>query len=291
MSKVRCVVPSQNELGETPLWCPRTNAVWWLDIERPKLQSFDPSTGRRRSFSFSCAFLGSLALRRSGGFLLALDLGLHAFDPATGELAHFCDVETARWNNRLNDGRCDTRGRFWVGTMDVGLKAPTGALYSVDAEKTVTRHEQGVIVSNSIALSPDQRTLYFSDTRRFTMWAFALDPELGVLSNRRVFVDHTATGDRPDGACVDEEGCVWVAMFTGSRIARYRPNGLLDRTIPVPVTNPTCVCFGGSDLSTLYITSARKFLSPAQLTAEPLAGALLAIEPGVRGIPEAQFAG
>ena len=230
-------------------------------------------------------------MRRSGGFLLALDRGLHAFDPATGELAPFCEVETGPANNRLNDGRCDAQGRFWVGTMDVGLTDPTGALYSVDADGTVMRHVEGVVVSNSIAFSPDGRTLYFSDTRRFTTWAFDLDPELGVLSNRRVFVDHTAARDRPDGACVDEEGFVWVAMFAGSRIARYRPDGVLDRTIPLPVTNPTCLCFGGPDLSTLYITSARKFLSPAQLAAEPLAGALLAVEPEVRGLPEAWFAG
>jgi sugar lactone lactonase YvrE len=155
----------------------------------------------------------------------------------------------------------------------------------------VARHQGDVVVSNSIAISPDRRTLYFSDTRRFVMWAFDFDEERGVLSNRRVFVDHSAARDRPDGACVDEEGCVWVAMFAGKRIVRYRPDGTLDRTIEVPVTNPTCVCFGGADLATLYITTARKFLSPAQLEAEPLAGALLAVEPGVRGLPEAQFAG
>src|SRR5688572_3278217 len=117
MSNVRCAVQAQNEHGQTPLWCPRTNAVCWLDIGRPKLQTFDPAAGRRQSFSFPCAFLGSLALRRAGGFLLALDLGLHTFDPATGELAHFCDVETGPWNNRLNDGRCDAHGRLWIGTM------------------------------------------------------------------------------------------------------------------------------------------------------------------------------
>ena len=290
MAKVRCVVQSGDTLGETPLWCPRSKALWWLDIETPKLQSFDPLTGRHQAFPFSTNFLGSLALRRSGGFLLALDLALHAFDPATGRLDHLCDVETGG-NNRLNDGRCDARGRFWVGTMDVGLSEPSGALYSVAADGTVTRHLDDVIVSNSIAISPDQRTLYFSDTRRFVTWAFDLDAAAGTLSNRRVFLDLTATRDRPDGACIDAEGHVWVAIFAGGRVARYRPDGTLERSIALPVTNPTCLCFGGDDLSTLYITTARKFLSPAQLEAEPLAGALLAVETGVKGLPESQFAG
>ena len=290
MTDVRWVVDAQNLLGETPLWCPRTRSVWWLDIEQPKLQAFHPETGDYRVFPFETDFLGSLALRQSGGLILALNLALHAFDPETGRLDHLCDVETGA-QNRLNDGRCDAQGRFWVGTMDVGLSEPRGALYSVAADHSVRRHAQDIIVSNTIAVSPDQRTLYVSDTRRFVTWAYDLDSASGTLSRRRVFVDFSATRDRPDGACIDAEGHVWIAMFSGSRIARYRPDGTLDRVIGLPVTNPTCLCFGGDDLATLYISTARKFLSAEQLAAEPLAGALLAIESGVRGLPESMFAG
>lgn len=288
---VRCVFASGDELGETPLWCDRTNALWWIDIEKPRLQSFEPASGRHRAFAFPQRFLGSAALRREGGFLLALDRSLYLFDPEERRLEHFCDVETAPLDNRLNDGRCDGLGRFWIGTMDVGLQKPTGSLYRIGADRTVAKSHGGVIVSNSIAIAPDQRTFYYSDTRRFVMWAFDFDARRGALSNKRVFVDHSASRDRPDGACVDEEGYVWVAMFGGARVARYSPDGRLDRTIPLPVTNPTCVCFGGADLSTLYITSARKFLSREQLDAEPLAGALLAVTVPTRGLPEARFAG
>jgi sugar lactone lactonase YvrE len=291
MSDVHRVVASSDQLGETPLWCPRSRAVWWLDIEQPKLQSYNPQTGQHRVYSIDAKFVGSLALRKSGGFLIALDLALFTFDPETLRLERFCDVESGDKDNRLNDGRCDRQGRFWVGTMDNGLREPNGALYSVGRDGSVVRHFDGVIVSNCIAISPDQKTLYFSDTRRYTIWAFDLDVESGSISNRRVFVDYTTTHDRPDGACVDAEGFIWNAIFAGGRVVRYTPDGRIDRTIKVPVTNPTCICFGGPTLETLFITTARKFLTPAQLAAEPWAGALLAVEPGVKGLPESAFAG
>ena len=208
MSDMRRVVASTDQLGETPLWCPRSRVVWWIDIEKPKLQSFDPDTGAHRVIPFAADFLGSIALCRNGGLLVALDRRLHRFDPHSGALELFCTVEGDDVDNRLNDGRCDGRGRLWIGTMDNKIMEPTGAFYSVDADGTVTRHFGDVRVANSIAISPDQKTLYFSDTRRFTMYAFDLEVEAGMISNRRVFVDYTATRERPDGACVDAEGFI-----------------------------------------------------------------------------------
>jgi sugar lactone lactonase YvrE len=140
-----------------------------------------------------------------------------------------------------------------------------------------------------VAIAPDQRTLYVSDTRRFVTWAFDLDVVAGKLSNRRVFVDYSATRERPDGACIDSHGCVWTAIFAGGKIVRYTPQGRVDRVVPVPVTNPTCLCFGGADLKTLFITSARKFLSPERLQAEPLAGSVLSFETDIAGLPEQRF--
>jgi sugar lactone lactonase YvrE len=291
MTDICRVVASTDQLGETPLWCPRARVVWWIDIEKPKLQSFDPRSGEHRVIPFNADFLGSIALRRKGGLLVALDRKLFTFDPDSEELAFFCAVEADDIDNRLNDGRCDSHGRLWIGTMDNKILEPTGAFYSVVGDGTVTRHFGDVRVANSVAISPDQKTLYFSDTRRFTMYAFDLDVEAGAIANRRVFVDYTATGERPDGACVDAEGFIWNAIFGGGRVVRYAPDGTTVRTIAVPVTHPTCVCFGGPDLDTLYITTARKFLTPEQLAAEPWAGSLLATAPGVKGLPEQMFAG
>jgi sugar lactone lactonase YvrE len=184
---------------------------------------------------------------------------------------------------------CDAQGRFWVGTMDNMLNRPTGSLYRIDPDGKAVRMQSDVIVSNSITISPRQDRLYFSDTRRYMSWQFDLDAAAGTLNNRRPFVDYTATRDRPDGACVDAEGFVWTAIFEGSRVVRYSPAGEVDQLIQLPVTNRTCICLGGPDLKTMYVTTARKFLDDAQLTAEPLAGCVLAIDVDVPGLPERRF--
>jgi sugar lactone lactonase YvrE len=291
VTEIRRVSEPRDLLGETPLWCEKTKCLWWVDIDRAQLQRFCPENGRHDLFSFDAKHAGSLALRSSGGLLIGLDLGLFTFDPRSGKLLPFCQVEPAHLNNRLNDGRCDGAGRFWVGTMDNDLSEPTGSLYRIEPDGSVIRALKDVIVSNAIAISPDQKTFYFSDTRRFTIRAFDLDLAAGTLANERIFVDHTKAQDRPDGACVDAEGFIWNAIFAGRRVVRYAPDGRIHRVIDLPVTNPTCVCFGGPGLRTLYITTARKFLSREQLRSEPWAGAVLAVDAGVTGLPEKRFAG
>lgn len=287
--KLECVVRSCDQLGETPLWCDRTQKLWWLDIEKPKLQGFDPSSGMHEIFADSEAtYLGSQALTESGGHLLARDMSLHTRSPF-GEQRLFAEVETGL-DNRLNDGRVDAWGRFWVGTMDNQLHRPNGALYRVDPDGSVEKIFGDVIVSNGIAFSPDRRRLHFTDTRRYQSFVLDMDPQSGTVTNRRLFADYSATGDRPDGACFDADGGLWTAFFGAGRIVRYAPDGRIDTVIPMPVTNPTCVCFGGADLRTLYITTASKFLSTAQLEAEPLAGAVFAIEGIAQGMPENRFA-
>jgi len=301
-SRVECVVEAADQLGETPLWCERTGRLWWVDIERPRLQSLDPATGAREIHPFDVTFLGCHALTRGGAQLLAVDLALHLRDPASGALDLFTTVEPGAGNrpddggpdasgavNRLNDGRVDARGRLWIGSMDNGLRRPTGSLYRVDPDGSVHRILGDVIVSNGITFSPDDRTLYFTDTRRYRTWRFDLDIDDGRATNRQVFADYADTRDRPDGACVDVDGCIWTAFFGGGRVARYRPNGVIDRVVPMPVTNPTCVCFGGRDYTTLYVTSATKFLTPEQRASEPLAGHLFAIEGIGQGLPEHRF--
>lgn len=287
---LQCVVPGQDVLGETPLWCERTQSLLWLDIDGGRLQRFHPASGRHDVFTFEQRHVGSLALTTEPGrVLLGIELGLWWFDLGSGALRPLCQVEPADLDNRLNDGRCDARGHFWVGTMDNQLHRPQGALYRVAPDGRVQRPFGDVIVSNTIAFSPDQRTLYFSDTRRFMTWCFAVDIDAGTLSQRRVFVDHTATRSRPDGACVDAEGHVWNAIFGGARVVRFTPAGAVDRVIELPVSNPTCVCLGGPELKTLYITTARKFLDRTQLRHEPWAGSVLAIDVDTPGLPEHRF--
>ena len=287
---LRCVVPGQDLLGESPLWCAQTQSLLWLDIDAGRLQRFHPASGRHDRFEFDARYAGSLALTHTPGqVLIGLDLGLFLFDLGSGECRLLCQVEPADQDNRLNDGRCDAMGRFWVGTMDNRLSRPHGAFYRVDPDGSVQRQFGDVIVSNTVAFSPDSTRLYFSDTRRYVTWRFALDVAGGALSQREVFVDHTAHRERPDGACVDAQGFVWTALFGSGRLVRYSPDGQVERTIALPVTNPTCICLGGPDLKTLYITSARKFLDRSQLRREPLAGAVLALDVDVPGLPERRF--
>lgn len=285
---IDAVVRNADQLGETPLWCERTRKVWWLDIEQPKLQCFDPVTGSHDVVALPGTFAGTQALTEAGDRLLGEDLTLYRRDLTLGTRANVATVERGM-DNRLNDGRVDGRGRFWVGTMDNGLHRPNGGLYRIDPTGETTKVESDVIVANGIAFSPDGKTLYFTDTRRHVCYAYDLDIDDGVVTHRRVFADHTSTGERPDGACVDVDGCIWMAFFAGGRIVRHRPDGTVDRVVAMPVTNPTCLCFGGPDLRTLYVTSATKFLSPAQRAAEPDAGSLFAIEGLGQGLPEHRF--
>jgi len=285
---VSAVVRGADQLGETPLWCERTQQLWWIDIERPALQSFDPATGAHHRRPMPGTFFGSQALTRTGERLVAVDLELRLLDVDSAAMAPFTVVETDL-DNRLNDGRVDPRGRLWIGTMDNALHRPQGSFYRVDADGGLTRMATDIVVSNGIAFSPDGRTLYFTDTRRHRSYAFDLDLDDGTITNRRLFADYSTTGERPDGACIDVDGCLWTAFFAGGRIVRYRPDGRIDRTIQLPVSNPTCVAFGGPDLKTLYVTSATKFLTPAQRAAEPLAGSLLAVEGLGQGLPEHRF--
>lgn len=287
---IRSFSAPQDILGETPLWCDRTQTLFWLDIDSRKLQHLDPITGRTDTFLFDCRYAGSLALTTEPNtVLIGLDLGLHLFDLKTRQLRPLCQVEPADLDNRLNDGRCDAAGRFWVGTMDNQLSRPNGAFYRVDPSGHVLRIDGDVIVSNSIGFSPTNDRVYFSDTRRYMTWQYGLELASGQVGERKVFVDHTRTRSRPDGICVDSQGYVWNAIFAEGRVVRYSPEGVAVQVIDLPVTNPTCVCLGGPELKTLYITTARKFLNSQTLDQEPLSGSVLAIEVDVPGLAEHRF--
>lgn len=292
-TQIDCVVQGADILGETPRWCERTGRLWWVDVRRPALQWYDPSSGRHAAIRLHPDLVtGAIALRESGGFLLATAAGLHVFDPDTGEtprlLAH---PEQGKPGMRLNDGRCDRRGRFWVGSMHDTQRLPVGTLYRFDEQHRCEPMFQGFVLPNSLCWSPDDRTLYFADTHNQMVWAFDYDIDDGVISNQRVFQDWTHQIGRPDGATVDVDGCVWTCMVASGQLIRLTPHGEVDQVIQLPVTNPTCPAFGGANLDTLFITSHSQRLPPDVHAREPLAGALLSIRPGVQGLPEARYRG
>ena len=289
MTSVEVVQKSDAQLGETPLWDARTGRLTWIDIERPRLYSLAPETGQFDSVAQPGTYLGSQALTRSGRLVLARDLDLVTCAPDGSDVIQLATTpDEAMPATRLNDGRVDRQGRLWIGTMDNELHRRIGGLYRVDPDGTMTRFYDDVIVANGIAFAPKGDAMWFTDTRRNLTWKLFLSED-GTPVGREVWADYSATGDRPDGACVDIDGCLWQAFFAGGRVIRYTPDGRIDREITLPVTNPTCLCFGGRDMKTLFVTSASKFLTPEQRALEPLAGSVFALEGVGQGLPENLF--
>jgi sugar lactone lactonase YvrE len=288
MDTPRRIGDATDILGEGPVWCPRAQALWWVDIQAPAVRRWQAATGAVRSWTMPEP-VGSLALR-GGGLLVALKRGLAFLDTDTGALTPAAPPHGEDADMRFNDGRCDRQGRFWAGTMGEANPTPRGHLYRLDPATGVAAVLHGIAIPNGLCWSPDGRTMYFADSPTRTILAFAYDPATGALGERRVFA-RVAPPGIPDGAIVDAEGYMWSAEYGGGRITRYAPDGRVDRRLALPVSQPTCCAFGGPDLSTLFVTCARAGLSAATLAAEPLAGAVLAYEPGVRGLPEPCYAG
>jgi sugar lactone lactonase YvrE len=193
--------------------------------------------------------------------------------------------------NRFNDGRTDPSGRFWAGTMSDESRLPTGALYCLDADRSCRRVVDDVILSNGLCWSPDGATMYHADSWKRTMWRYRYDQDTGAIFDRRIFFEPASGMGAPDGAVTDSDGFVWLAMWGGSAVLRLDPNGNIERKVDLPVTQPTCPCFGGKDLGTLYVTSAAFGLDPASAANQPNAGGIFALDLDVRGLPSVRYRG
>ena len=286
-------LPARAQLGECPLWSPTEARLYWEDIDGRAVHRFDPATGVDEVRA-APGRPGSLALTATPGRLLvAVEGRLSFLDWASGEWEDWIDLEPEGRGNRMNDGRCDPAGRFWVGTMfdPTSAEQATGSLYRIDADGRSTVTRTGIGVPNGLAFAPDGRTMYWADTHRDTVWAYDYDVDTGEARDERVFLDFSGLPGRPDGACIDEDGCYWIACVYGSAVLRVTPRGDVDRQFAVPTLKPTMPAFGGPSLSTLFITSIGGGGSHAVDPAQPSAGDLFAIETGYRGIPEPHFAG
>jgi len=266
---VERVVDSQDRLGECPIWDERMHALWWVDIHGNALKRYD---GTHVTAMPMPEPPGSIALRRAGGLLVAMQSGVFVLGPRQPQ--PFVRPAEHEAGLRFNDGRCDRAGRFWVGTLLEPDFPPRGVLYRIEADGRATAMRSALHVPNSLAWSPDGRTMYFADTPRHKIWAYDYDAAAGTFSQERLFAaPHPGL---PDGSCVDADGCLWNAEWGGSRVVRYTPEGKIDRVLAVPAKNPTCCAFGGTRLDTLYITSAD-------------GAGLFAARPGVTGLLESRF--
>ena len=280
----------RDRLGEGPLWDSQDQALYWIDSLGCSIRRLDPSNGEVENWPVP-DMIGSMALRKSGGAVIALKSGFHFFDFDSGTATPIVDPEPGEERTRFNDGKVDRQGRFLAGSMDMpGIKESLGSLYRLDSDLQLEKLREGVGVSNGPCFSPDGSTFYFADSPRRMIWAYDYDGETGSLSNMRTFIDLQPLDAFPDGATVDADGCLWSALVTRGQIGCFSTDGELVRTVDVPTDHPSSVMFGGPDLDVLYVTSIWEFRQAK--TENEMNGHLFAIHGlGSVGLPEPRFGG
>lgn len=273
-------------LGESPVWVARDAALWFVDIKLQHIYRFDPVAGVGAALRRwdAPAQIGWILPAQTGDFIVGLQTGLARFAPETARFTPLRDPEPAWPGNRLNDATTDPAGRLWFGSMDDSEAALTGRFYVYDADDLRDCGLPPVAITNGPALSPDGRTLYYTDTLRRTIHAVAVHDD-GTLGTPRPFVEIEPGAGYPDGPTVDSAGCLWTGLYGGWGVRRYAPDGRLIETVALPTANITKIAFGGPGLTTAYATSARKGLDPGALAAQPEAGHLFAFEVEVPGLP------
>jgi sugar lactone lactonase YvrE len=285
-----CVLDIKASLGECPVWSVDEQSLYWIDINAPSLNRFDPLTGGNTAWPMPEA-IGCFALRESGGFVAALRSGIW-FGDRDGKLRRkIADAPYDPAHHRFNDGRTDPQGRFWAGSMNEYRDAATAALYCMGVDHALIPMISGITISNGLAWSPDSRTMYHADTPTRMIRAWDFDPASGGVSNQRVFARFLGENERPDGGAVDREGCYWSALYRGGKVVRLSPRGEMLAEVPLRAMCPTMCAFGGPDLKTLYVTTARQRREPEELARLPQSGGIFAMRVDVPGMAEPKFAG
>lgn len=284
---IDCVLRHRCLLGESPVWSPSENSLYWVDIHRPSILRWNLSGSDVEEWPMP-ENIGSIGLAPAG-VVAALRLGFAIVDLPGGKISRGPSPIAGRANLRFNDGRVDRRGRFWAGTVSEKRVPGQASLYRFDGHGAFEM-AQGFTVSNGISWSPDDKVMYFADSWARRIYVFDYDIDDGTLGERRIFATFAENEGIPDGATVDVDGCYWIAHFDGGRLSRYTPDGRLDRSILMPVPRPTSCAFVGRRLDTLLVTSASFNLSAEQLAAAPLSGSIFALNVGTQGLPDPVFA-
>lgn len=280
-------------LGECPVWSAAESVLYWVDIDGRAVHRFDPDAAADATWTVP-GRPGSIALTNEPGVLIiAMEHQLTRLDWATGASTPWLPLEESGTGNRLNDGRCDTAGRFVVGSMfaDTTAGRRTGRLHRVEESGASTLLKAEIGVTNGLAFDPTRRRMYFADTPTDAVMVFDYDPDTGHATNERLFFDYSGVPGKPDGACIDADGCYWSASVYGWAVIRITPDGTLDRRIDLPVEKPSMPCFGGHDLRTLYVTTISSGGTAPSAPGRDgfVPGTLLAIDAGVTGITEPTF--
>jgi sugar lactone lactonase YvrE len=291
MPPVTIALDARAQLGEGPRWHEGEQRLYWVDIARNELHRFDPASGRDEVRRFA-APIGCFAFRARGGLVLAMKDGLALLDDWTAEPVPFGEqIFAGKPDLRANDGRTDPAGRFWVGSVNMAKSARDAALYRIDAAGRWTLIENDMMTCNGAAFNAEGTAFRHADTPSHSLRGYAVDPATGELSSRLIVHEFVHGTGRPDGGSFDAEGCYWSALFDGGRVVRLSPAGEILQTVALPASRPTMIAFGGADLRTAYVTSARTGLSDTALADEPHAGAIFCFPVTVPGLPETPFAG
>jgi sugar lactone lactonase YvrE len=286
MDDIVHVLPSRNKLGEGPVWSADEQKLYWVDILNNSFSRYDPISGTQENFQVAEP-IGVLALRASGGLVMATKTGFAFWDEQQQELNYVARLFDNKPHMRFNDGAVDCRGRFWAGSA--GGEAE-GSLYRLDPDGSVHEMITGVSISNGIGWSPDNTIMYYTDSPLHIIYTYDFDAETGAISNRRTFAHTPDEAYEPDGLAVDSEGYIWSACWNAAKIIRYAPDGTIDSVIQVPALRTTSCVFGGPDLEDLYITSSRADLSAQELEQYPFSGDLFCLKTGIKGLLKFKFA-
>lgn len=288
MSHAHLIPTVAGQLLESPIWSVAEQCLYLLDIAERELISYTPAADTVQRWPLP-ADPGALAFSQRGGLLIALRNGVFHFDTSNAELIQIAEAPYDQGTTRFNDGRVDRQGRFWIGSIYEPRDHADASIYRLDPDGSLHRVFEGLTTANGIAFSPDGRTGYYADTPARKVWSFDIDPDSGETGEPSLFIDLQALNldGRPDGATVDAEGCYWVALIDVGRVACFDAQGKLMQQIEVPVRWPTCPCFGGPELKTLYVTNLRTGRQPDQLAESPDAGTLVGVERSTNGLTEA----
>lgn len=297
------VNPTAFELGESPFWHPQEQMLYWVDIPGKKILRTASASGWFESWDMPTE-PGCIAPAQSGGLVIALRHGVFRARQWGGALEHIVTLDYDTLTVRANDGKCDALGRFWVGTIDEPKANRAAKLYSIDCRggrvPEVECKAGDALTGNGLAWSPEGTTVYWSDTPTHTVHAWDYDLDTNAMAAHRIFQQfeskpsgwdfaQTAYQGRPDGAAVDVQGNYYAAMFEGRRICKLAPDGTLLAEYPTPAQCPTMPCFGGNDLKTLYVTTARHGRSAQELAVFPQSGCVFSMRVEVPGLPVNSF--
>lgn len=282
---------TQNFLGEGAVWSPEEQALYWVDIERQRFFRYSLASKRQETFEAG-DMIGVLALRESGGVIMATAHGFASWDFQTNRLAYLNNPEAGQTGKRFNDGNIDSQGRFWASTMDIKEPRKTdGVLYRFDPDGSVHTMDTGFTIPNGLVWSPDNKLMYLTDSPAQTIYAYDFDAASGAIANRRPFITTPNEPGVPDGLTIDDEGFLWSVRWGGGKIIRYDPTGKIEREIHVPVPHPTSCAFGGPGRNELFITTCYEALNAEGRQRYPQAGDLFHIQVEVTGPARRRFPG